>query len=97
MHTGFDHFSPNLVFILCIPNSSGDKHLMVETYRGCVNGFTHTYMSDGLFTWLRVKSKGMRAESKLMKPTLLLQTLMSCKSCVLNIKISWSRIIRIDQ
>jgi hypothetical protein len=46
----FGQFSQNLVWTSCIHTSSTYEHLMVETYRGSVNDFTHMDMSDGLFT-----------------------------------------------
>ena len=77
VHTAFGQFSLNLVWTSRIPTPLANEHLMVEIYRGCVNGFIQrkekqicrlVYLRDYFI-------KGMRAVSKTVKFTLLLQSL----------------------
>jgi hypothetical protein len=65
VYTAFGHFSLNLVWTSCIPTSSVAEHLMVETYRGCVNGFTYTDMFDFSFAWLFVKIPRVPCEGRI--------------------------------
>ena len=46
VRTAFGQFSLNLIWTSFIPTPSADEHLMVKRYRGWVNGYTQTDMSE---------------------------------------------------
>ena len=77
VHTAFGQFSLNLVWTSRIPTPLADEHLMVEMYRGCVNGFIQrkekqicrlVYLHDYFIKGMRAVSKTVQFTFSVTKP-----------------------------